>query len=134
MEITIIMNYTPVIHMDILPSIKAISILVLILILVPVFVFMISLLMTRLGKNGSDELKAHRWFGGVDWSALRAVKAPHLPPGNICHMPQTVDVRYSPFHAFNSISNILYSLFVIVSNNLHIILLHHIVSVILASV
>lgn len=42
-------------------------------------------LISRLGRNGSDELKAHRWFAGVDWSALRAVKAPHLPPGNTYH-------------------------------------------------
>ena len=36
----------------------------------------------RLGRNGAEELKSHRWFAGIDWSNLRAVKAPHLPPGS----------------------------------------------------
>ena len=35
-----------------------------------------------MGRNGAEELKSHRWFAGIDWSNLRAVKAPHLPPGS----------------------------------------------------
>jgi hypothetical protein len=31
----------------------------------------------RLGRNGADEVKAHPFFNGFDWSNLRKRKAPN---------------------------------------------------------
>lgn len=33
----------------------------------------------RLGKNGSEEIKAHAFFKGVDWNNIRQTKAPFIP-------------------------------------------------------
>jgi hypothetical protein len=33
----------------------------------------------RLGKNGSEEIKAHPFFDGVDWEGLRSQTAPYIP-------------------------------------------------------
>uniref|UniRef100_A0AAV1UVF8 non-specific serine/threonine protein kinase n=1 Tax=Peronospora matthiolae TaxID=2874970 RepID=A0AAV1UVF8_9STRA len=35
----------------------------------------------RLGTRSIDEIKRHPWFNGVDWSTLRSIQAPHIPPG-----------------------------------------------------
>ena len=35
---------------------------------------------TRLGRNGADEVKSHRYFGGVVWGGLRAVGAAPFKP------------------------------------------------------
>ena len=36
----------------------------------------------RLGKNGGEELRSHRWFKGMDWNSLRSQRAPYLPSGS----------------------------------------------------
>lgn len=36
----------------------------------------------RLGRNGSDEIKAHPWFDGLDWNTLRLIPAPYVPEGS----------------------------------------------------
>lgn len=33
----------------------------------------------RLGANGVEEIKAHPFFAGIDWSNMRYVKAPYIP-------------------------------------------------------
>lgn len=33
----------------------------------------------RLGRNGSDEIKRHPFFKGVDWKNIRKQKAPMIP-------------------------------------------------------
>jgi serine/threonine kinase 38 len=33
----------------------------------------------RLGKNGSEEIKAHPFFDNVNWEGLRGMKAPYTP-------------------------------------------------------
>lgn len=33
----------------------------------------------RLGKNGSQEIKSHPFFKGIDWNSLREYKAPFKP-------------------------------------------------------
>ena len=33
----------------------------------------------RLGRNGADEIKAHPFFNGFDWTNLRKRKAPYIP-------------------------------------------------------
>ena len=36
----------------------------------------------RLGRNGVDELRSHRWFKGLDWNSLRSQRAPYIPRGS----------------------------------------------------
>lgn len=36
---------------------------------------------TRLGTTSVDELKNHPWLHGIDWTHLRSMKAPSIPPG-----------------------------------------------------
>ena len=36
----------------------------------------------RLGRNGAEEIRAHRWFKGLDWNTLRQQRAPYLPSGS----------------------------------------------------
>jgi protein-serine/threonine kinase len=33
----------------------------------------------RLGRNGTDEIKNHRWFSDVNWSELKNSTAPFIP-------------------------------------------------------
>lgn len=33
----------------------------------------------RLGRNGAEEIKAHPFFEGLDWSKLKATRPPYLP-------------------------------------------------------
>ena len=35
----------------------------------------------RLGTGSIEEIKRHPWFNGVDWSTLRSIQAPYIPPG-----------------------------------------------------
>ncbi|KAL3669229.1 hypothetical protein V7S43_005612 [Phytophthora oleae] len=35
----------------------------------------------RLGTGSVEEIKQHPWFHGVDWSTLRSIRAPYVPPG-----------------------------------------------------
>ncbi|KAG2773921.1 hypothetical protein JG687_00006929 [Phytophthora cactorum] len=35
----------------------------------------------RLGTGSVEEIKRHPWFNGVDWSTLRSIRAPYIPPG-----------------------------------------------------
>ncbi len=35
----------------------------------------------RLGRLGTEEVKAHPWFAGVDWSALTAAEGPYVNEG-----------------------------------------------------
>jgi len=35
----------------------------------------------RLGTGSVEEIKRHPWFHGVDWSTLRSIRAPYIPPG-----------------------------------------------------
>ncbi|GMF15448.1 unnamed protein product [Phytophthora fragariaefolia] len=35
----------------------------------------------RLGTGSVDEIKQHPWFHGVDWTSLRSIQAPYIPPG-----------------------------------------------------
>ncbi|RKO88369.1 kinase-like domain-containing protein, partial [Blyttiomyces helicus] len=34
---------------------------------------------TRLGRNGSEEIRSHPWFKGIDWDNLRKSKPPFIP-------------------------------------------------------
>ena len=34
---------------------------------------------TRLGRNGSEEIKAHPFFKGIDWDHLRKMTPPYIP-------------------------------------------------------
>jgi serine/threonine kinase 38 len=43
----------------------------------------------RLGKNGSDEIKKHPFFKGVDWDNIREQKAPFIP-----ELSSDYDTRY----------------------------------------
>ncbi|KAI9002649.1 hypothetical protein BC832DRAFT_560539 [Gaertneriomyces semiglobifer] len=36
----------------------------------------------RLGRNGAEELKQHRWFRGIDWVAIRTMTPPFIPELN----------------------------------------------------
>jgi protein-serine/threonine kinase len=33
----------------------------------------------RLGRNGSEEIKSHPFFDGLDWSSLRKMTPPYVP-------------------------------------------------------
>ncbi|KAL4147025.1 hypothetical protein PRNP1_010781 [Phytophthora ramorum] len=35
----------------------------------------------RLGTGSVEEIKRHPWFHGVDWTTLRSIRAPYVPPG-----------------------------------------------------
>ncbi|KAE8900371.1 Serine/threonine-protein kinase 38-like [Phytophthora fragariae] len=35
----------------------------------------------RLGTGSVEEIKQHPWFHGVDWTTLRSIRAPYIPPG-----------------------------------------------------
>ena len=35
-----------------------------------------------IGRGGVEEIKAHPWFDGLDWSTLRSVPAPYVPEGS----------------------------------------------------
>ncbi|RLN70135.1 hypothetical protein BBJ28_00021402, partial [Nothophytophthora sp. Chile5] len=35
----------------------------------------------RMGTGSVEEIKRHPWFNGVDWTTLRSVHAPYIPPG-----------------------------------------------------
>jgi serine/threonine kinase 38 len=35
----------------------------------------------RLGMASVDEIKRHPWFHGLDWSSIRRMQAPYIPPG-----------------------------------------------------
>lgn len=35
----------------------------------------------RLGNASVDEIKQHPWFRGIDWTNVRTMKAPSIPPG-----------------------------------------------------
>ena len=34
---------------------------------------------TRLGRNGSEEIKAHPFFEGLDWDGLRGMTPGYIP-------------------------------------------------------
>ena len=34
---------------------------------------------TRLGRNGSEEIKSHPFFDGLDWDGLRAMTPGYIP-------------------------------------------------------
>ncbi len=59
----------------------------------------------RLGKNGSEEIKAHPFFKGINWKKIRDMKPPFLP-----NLKSDSDVKYfekfeqvQPFYPDNSI-------------------------------
>ena len=55
----------------------------------------------RLGANGVDEIKAHPFFAGLDWSRLRQAKAPFAPKltsDEDCHRFDNFDEE-EPFYA-----------------------------------
>jgi hypothetical protein len=33
----------------------------------------------RLGRNSADEIKAHPFFAGVDWTTIRNIESPFIP-------------------------------------------------------
>ncbi|KAJ0402815.1 hypothetical protein P43SY_007357 [Pythium insidiosum] len=35
----------------------------------------------RLGTQSVDEIKQHPWFHGLDWTQLRSIQSPYVPPG-----------------------------------------------------
>ena len=43
------------------------------------------------GNKGSQEIKAHPFFNGVEWDKLRTIRAPFEP-----HLKSNVDVSYFP--------------------------------------
>ena len=43
------------------------------------------------GPNGSQEIKAHPFFNGVEWDKLRTIRAPFEP-----NLKSNVDVSYFP--------------------------------------
>ncbi len=43
----------------------------------------------RLGHCGTSEIKAHRWFGGLDWDNLAQAKATFIP-----HLGSDTDTTY----------------------------------------
>ena len=45
----------------------------------------------RLGRNGATEIKAHPFFAGVDFSGLRRIGAPFVPP-----LTSDVDTSFFP--------------------------------------
>lgn len=45
----------------------------------------------RLGRNGADEIKAHPFFYGVDWTHIRNIEAPFVPVLN-----SITDTSYFP--------------------------------------
>lgn len=45
----------------------------------------------RLGRNGAEEIKAHPFFRGVDWSAIRDFSAPFIP-----NLSSVTDTSYFP--------------------------------------
>ena len=46
---------------------------------------------TSFGQSGSQELKAHPFFTGVQWHQLRQIRAPFLP-----QLSSNVDTTYFP--------------------------------------
>ena len=59
----------------------------------------------RLGKNGSEEIKAHPFFKGINWKKIREMKPPFIP-----NLKSDSDVKYfekfeeiQPFYPDNSI-------------------------------
>ena len=59
----------------------------------------------RLGKNGSEEIKAHPFFKGINWKKIRDMKPPFIP-----NLKSDSDVKYfekfeqvQPFYPDNSI-------------------------------
>ena len=48
---------------------------------------------SSLGQSGSQELKAHPFFTGVQWNQLRQIRAPFLP-----QLASNVDTAYFPIH------------------------------------
>ncbi|TMW61988.1 hypothetical protein Poli38472_009481 [Pythium oligandrum] len=58
----------------------------------------------RLGTNSVDEIKQHPWFNGLDWSKLRSLQFPYIPPGGgeefeeTLRQLQTLDPEADPKH------------------------------------
>jgi hypothetical protein len=48
---------------------------------------------TRLGSQGTDFVKSHSWFNGIDWEALRHRTFP-VPQEIISRITQYLEVRY----------------------------------------
>lgn len=53
---------------------------------------------TRLGRNSSEEVKAHPFFAGVDWKTIRNIEPPFVP-----HLTSSVDTQYFPVEDFNDV-------------------------------
>lgn len=45
----------------------------------------------RLGRHGSEEIKTHPFFTGVDWDTIRNIEAPFVP-----NLKSITDTSYFP--------------------------------------
>lgn len=52
----------------------------------------------RLGRNSSEEVKAHPFFSGVEWSTIRNIEPPFVP-----HLKSSVDTQYFPVDDLNDV-------------------------------
>lgn len=54
----------------------------------------------RLGRGGADEIKAHKFFRGVDFDTLRRIRAPFEPK-----LASNVDTTYFPTDEIDQTDN-----------------------------
>jgi protein-serine/threonine kinase len=54
----------------------------------------------RLGRGGADEIKAHKFFRGVDFDGLRRIRAPFEPK-----LSSNVDTAYFPTDEIDQTDN-----------------------------
>jgi len=54
----------------------------------------------RLGRGGADEIKAHKFFRGVDFDGLRRIRAPFEPK-----LASNVDTTYFPTDEIDQTDN-----------------------------
>jgi protein-serine/threonine kinase len=56
----------------------------------------------RLGRNGSEEIKAHPFFYGINWDQIRHERSPHVP-----QLKSITDTSYFPTEELDAVPEVV---------------------------